>query len=215
MACLDLGWVVRGVDSLLRLRHGIEEFTADEECVFRVSRELAGRRVSLSDGTEIAEGAPVLHLHFWNEHLPLMPSEGPSPAWAARLKRRMRASLVAVATYLEGEPTLDAVTALHGDPPFGSRLGAVQVARTARRFGFDVIEADASREWREHIHIVFDSLLLWGLAYAFNPAGLKTKRLLRQRHQLWISRRKLLLRYGGGLGLAGDHRAQPTRRMES
>jgi hypothetical protein len=43
--------------------------------------------------------------------------------------------------------------------------------------------------------LVFDSMLLWGLAYAFNPAGLRTKGLLRHRHQLWISRRTLLLYY--------------------
>lgn len=206
MAYLDLGWAVRGVDTLLRLRQGIEEFTEDEECLFRLSRELAERVVLLSDGTEIAEGEPVLHLHFWNEHLPLMPSEGPSPVWAARLKRRMRASLAAVAAHVEGARALDGVKALHGDPPFGSRLGAIQMVRTAHRFGFDVIEADASREWRARIHIVLDSMLLWGLAYTFNPTGLKTKGLLRHRHQLWISRRKLLLRYGGGLGLA-PHRA--------
>ena len=78
MAYLDLGWAVRGVNSLLRLRQGIEEFTEDEECLFRVSRKPAGRSVSLSDGTEIAEGEPLLHLHFWNEHLPMMPSEGPA-----------------------------------------------------------------------------------------------------------------------------------------
>jgi hypothetical protein len=208
VAYLDLGWAVRGVDSLLRLRQGIEEFTEDEECLFRVSREPAERSALLSDGTEIAEGEPVLHLHFWNEHLPLMPREGPSPAWAARLKRRMAVSLAAVAAYIERERTLDAVKALHGAPPFGSRLGTIQMVRTAQRFGFDVIEADASREWRERIHVVFDSMLLWGLAYAFNPAGLKTKGLLRHRHQLWISRRKLLLRYGRGLALAprrADH----------
>lgn len=208
MAYLDLGWAVRGVNSLLRLRQGIEEFTEDEECLFRVSREPAGRSVSLSDGTEIAEGEPLLHLHFWNEHLPMMPSEGPSPAWAARLKRRMRASLIAVAAYVESERSLDAVKALHGAPPFGSRLGPIQMVRTAHRFGFDVIEAGASREWRERIHVVFDSMLLWGLAYAFNPAGLKTKGLLRHRHRLWISRRKLLQRYGSGLDLA-PRRADP------
>lgn len=202
MAYLDLSRAVRGVDSLLRQRQGIEEFTEDAECIFRLSREPATRVVQLSDGTAIAEGDPLLQLHFWNEHLPSMPSEGPSPAWAARLKRRMRTSLIAVAAHLEREPSLDAVKALHGAPPFGSRLGAIQMVRTGQRFGFDVIDPDASHEWRERIHVVLDSMLLWGLAYAFNPAGLRTKGLLRRRHQLWISRRKLLLCYGAAPGLA-------------
>lgn len=207
MAYLDLGRAVRGVDSLLRQRQGIEEFTNDEECIFRVSRGVASRDVVLSDGTAVAEGEAVLLLHFWNEHLPLMPSEGPSAAWAIRLKRTMRNSLIAVAAYVERECSLDAVRALHGAPPFGSRIGAVQMVRTACRFGFDVVDP-MPREWHERIHLVFDSMLLWGLAYAFNPAGMRTKGLLRHRHQLWISRRKLLHYYGAGVAapaLAGRH----------
>lgn len=196
MAYLDLGRAVRGVDSLLRQHQGIEEFTADEDCVFRVSRGVASRGAVLSDGTLIAAGEAVLQLHFWNEHLPLMPSEGPSAAWAIRLTRSMRKSLIAVAAYLEGERSLDMVRALHGAPPFGSRIGAAQMVRTACRFGFDVVDAGTPREWHARIHLVFDSMLLWGLAYAFNPAGLRSKGLLRYRHQLWISRRKLLHDYG-------------------
>lgn len=198
MAYLDLGRAVRGVDSLLRQRQGIEEFTADAECIFRISRDTASRPILLSDGTAIGEGEPVLQLHFWNEHLPVMPREGPSAAWAIRLKHRMRQSLVAVAAHLERTGALAEIRALHGAPPFGSRIGALQMVRTAERFGFDVLDAEAPPEWRERIHVVFDSMLLWGLAYAFNPAGLKTKGLLRHRYQLWISRRRLVLHYGAG-----------------
>lgn len=211
MAYLDLGRAVRGVDSLLRLRQGIEEFTADTECIFRISRDIASRPVRLSDGTAIAEGEPVLQLHFWNEHLPVMPREGPSAAWAIRLKHRMRQSLVAVATHLERTSALADIRALHGAPPFGSRIGALQMVRTAERFGFDVLDTEAPPEWRERIHVVFDSMLLWGLAYAFNPAGLKTKGLLRHRHQLWISRHRLVLHYGdAGMAPARAAGVRPT-----
>jgi hypothetical protein len=112
------------------------------------------------------------------------------------MKRRMRESLAMLAAHLERERQFDGVRALHGAPPFASRLGALQMVRTAQRFGFDVIDPEAPREWRDRLHVVFDSMLLWGLAYAFNPAGLKSKGLLRHRYQLWISRRKLQLFYG-------------------
>jgi hypothetical protein len=138
----------------------------------------------------------VLHLHFWNEHMPTMPAIGPSAAWANLMKRRLRGSLASLAAYLERERQLDCVGAVHGAPPFASRLGALQMARTAQRFGFDVIDPEVPLEWRDRVHEVFDSMLLWGLTYAFNPAGLKSKGLLRHRHQLWISRRKLQLFYG-------------------
>jgi hypothetical protein len=195
---LDLARAVRGVDFLLRQRQGIAEFTEDQGCIFRLSREPAGRAVLLSDGTAIEAGETVLQLHLWNEHLPLMPSEGPSTAWAIRLKRSMRRSLAAVAHHVERETGLAGIRALHGALHFGSRLGAAQMARTAHRFGFDVIDPDGTPEWRERIHVVLDSMYLWGLAYAFNPAGLKAKGLLRHRYQLWISRHRLLARYGAG-----------------
>lgn len=196
MAYLDLGRAVRGVDFLLRQRQGIQEFTDDENCIFRISLDTAGRDLVLSDGTLVREGDPVMELHFWNEHLPPMP-EGPSAAWASLMKRRMRQSLAAVADYLESERSLDTVLALTGAPPFASRVGALQMVRTAHRFGFDVVDPDEPREWRGRIHAVLDSMLLWGLAYAYNPGRLKaSKMLLRHRYQLWISRRKLMRCYG-------------------
>ncbi len=196
MTYLDLTRAVRSVDSLLRHRQGIQEFTDDEGCLFRIAVEPAVRSTLLSDGTVVREGDPVLHLHLWNEHVPTMPDVGPSAAWANLMKRRMRESLAMLAAHLERERQFDGVRALHGAPPFASRLGALQMVRTAQRFGFDVIDPEAPREWRDRLHVVFDSMLLWGLAYAFNPAGLKSKGLLRHRYQLWISRRKLQLFYG-------------------
>lgn len=196
MAYLDLSRAFRGVDFLLRQRQGIQEFTDDEECLFRISLDTASRTVTLSDGTVVRDGDPILNLHFWNEHVPPMPSVGPSAAWATLMKRRLHRSLAMVAHHVERERQLDSVQAIHGAPPFASRLGAVQMVRTGQRFGCDVIDPGEPLEWRERIHAVFDSMLLWGLAYTFNPAGLKTKSLLRHRHQLWISRRTLLLRYG-------------------
>lgn len=203
MAYLDLSRAVRGVDSLLRQRLGIQEFTDDEECIFRISIGDAPRAVLLSDGLSVREGDPVLQLHLWNEHLPPMPSEGPSTAWANLMKRRMRQSLAAVADHLERERQFGAIIALHGSPPFASRLGAAQMVRTAERFGFDVIDPNGQPELRERIHEIFDSMLLWGLMWAFNPAGLRSKGLLRHRYQLWISRHKLLRCYGGMYGALG------------
>ena len=200
MAYLDLSRAVRGVDSLLRQRLGIQEFTDDEECIFRIGVGEAPRSVLLSDGVTVREGDPVLQLHLWNEHIPVMPSEGPSTAWANLMKRRMRRSLAAVAEHIERERQFDGIIALHGSPPFGSRLGAAQMVRTGERFGFDVVDPNVPPELRERIHEIFDSMLLWGLTYVFNPAGLRSKGLLRHRYQLWISRHKLLRFYGGAYG---------------
>jgi hypothetical protein len=197
VAYLDLSWAVRGVDLLIRHRMGIQEFTDDRECILRVSLEAATHGMRLSDGTFVREGDLVLTLHFWNEHLPPMGDVGPSAAWANLFRRRMRRSLEVVAEHVEREAAYARVVAVNGAPPFGSRIGAVQMVRTGQRFGFDVIEPGAEPELRERIHTMFDSILLWGLAQAYNPAALNGKRLLRHRYQLWISRTKLLRHYGG------------------
>jgi hypothetical protein len=125
----------------------------------------------------------------------------------------VRHSLAAVAAYLERERRLDGVRALHGMPHFTSRAGALSMVRTARRFGFDVIDADAPTEWRDHVNAVFDGILPWGLAHAFNPGALKTKGLLRCRCQLWMSRSKLLSLYGVAGTCTGACRATLTQRL--
>ena len=206
MAYLDFGRAVRGVDTLLRQRLGIREITDDEECIFRVSLAAARASLRLSDGTRVAAGAAVLELHFWNEHLPIMPAQGPSVAWANLLKRRLYRSLAILAAHLEGDPLLADIIALNGAPPFASRLGLAQMVRTARRFGFEVIDPDAPPDRHGRLYLLLDGLLLWGMARAYNPASLSGKRLRRQRYQLWMSRARLLGRYAGGLGPAA-----PTR----
>jgi hypothetical protein len=190
VAELSVTWALRSVDRLLRQRMAIEEFTADEECLFRVTLGRAAREVRLSDGVTVREGDPVLQLHLWNEHVPAMPSAGPSASWANLTKRRIHRSLTLVADYVRSEH--GEIVAIHGEPPFGSRLGAQQMLRTAERFGFDLVEPDGGPDMRDRIHEIFDSMLLWGLIMAYNPAAARGKTLVRHRYQLWISRARLL-----------------------
>jgi len=191
MSYLQLGRVVRSVDSLLRQRQGIRDFTDDAECLFRISLARLPGNLSLSDGTAIGEGDPVIELHLWNEHLPAMPDAGPSPAWAVRLARQTAKSLFLLDHYLEREPALDEVAGLFGLPPFGSRIGEVQMARTGKRFGFELLDGGQDGT----VHMVFDSMLLWGLGWTFNRPALRSKTWLRHRYRLWISRAGLHARY--------------------
>lgn len=202
MAYLDFGRAVRGVETLLRHHYRVREFTDDGECIFRISIMPSHRTLALSDGTAVQEGDPVLHLHFWNEHIPRMGKDGPSAGWANLMKRRVLASLATVARHLDGERQFDAVQALTGAPPFASRLGPTQMVRTAQRFGFDVIEPDAQLELHQRLHGILDSMVLWGMAYTFNPAALRSKGLHRHRHQLWISRARLQHYHGAAAAAA-------------
>ncbi|HJT07310.1 MAG TPA: hypothetical protein VJ747_10305 [Stellaceae bacterium] len=196
MANLDLALMVRGVDALLRQRQHIREFTADNECLFRVAVAEARASLHLSDETFVRLGDPILELHFWNEHVPPMPADGPSAAWANLMKRLIRRSLVLTALYLEQERALASIVALHGAPPFRSRVGTAQMLRAAKRFGFDVVQPDAPGNWRSVIHEVLDGILIWALLLAFNPSAQRGDGMSRHRYHLWISRRKLLCCFG-------------------
>jgi hypothetical protein len=197
VANLDLTWAVRGVDSLLRSRQGIEEFTDDRECLLRISLARADRAIVLSDGIGIRAGESILRLHLWNEHLPVMPDEGPSAAWANLIKRRMRYSLAIIAGRLDRDARLAEIHAMQGAPTFPRRLGPLQLARIAGHFGFDVIEPEKHAGTAGQLHALFDSVLLCALIWAFNPAGLRGKGLLYRRCEIWMSRRKLIDCYLG------------------
>lgn len=206
MANLDLAVMVRGVDALLRQHQHIHEFTADKECLFRISVGEARAGVQLSDGTVIRLGDPILELHLWNEHVPAMPAAGPSAAWANQMKRLIRRSLILTALYLEQERALAPIVALHGAPPFRSRLGTAQMVRAAKRFGFDLVEPSEPATWRSLVHEFFDGMLLWALLHAFNPSAQRPNGAARHRYHLWISRQQLLCRFGGAGALhAREH----------
>jgi hypothetical protein len=196
VASLDLALMVRGVDALLRQRQHIQEFTADNECLLRIAVGEAPAGLRLSDGTAVRLGDPILELHLWNEHVPAMPVGGPSAAWANLMKRLIRRSLILMAIHLEQEPALASIVALHGAPPFRSRLGAPQMFRAAQRFGFDLVEPDGPGNWRSVVHQMLDGMLIWALLLAFNPSAQRGEGATRHRYHLWISRKKLLCCFG-------------------
>ena len=137
MAVPDFSWPVRRLDAWLRVHLGIKEFTAEPDCIFRISREAARRSLMLADGATIQPGDPVLQVHLWNEHLPLMAEEGRTAAWANLFKHRMILSFELLADYVEREPRFDDIVAIHASPPFPERLGAefAAPAMPARRVG--------------------------------------------------------------------------------
>ena len=66
--------------------------------------------------------------------------------------------------------------------------------RLARRHGFEPAQPPATLS--RQLQTVADSLIVWGLTRAFNPAALPRQRFLRDHNELWISRSVLLKFYG-------------------
>jgi hypothetical protein len=184
---------VAWVDAILRSYYGIYEFTDDPACVLRVGLGQARAPVSLSDGTHVEIGEPVGTLHFWNEHLPRYSSKGPDLAWACAMRDRVVHSLRAFSAYIESEAAWQEVRAIRTETAWPARLGASQIGRVFQRYGFERVPTDPSL--RARLHGFGECFVLWGLTRAFNPAALPRQPFLRDRHELWISRAILLLRY--------------------
>lgn len=184
---------VARIDALLRSYYGIYEFTDDPECVLRVGLSEARGPVALSDGTRVQVDEPVGTLHFWNEHLPRYSEKGPNLAWACAVRDRVIHSLRAFTEYIEDDPAWREVRAIRTETALPARLGALQIERVFQRYGFERVPTDPSLAAR--LHGLGECFVLWGLARAFNPAALPRQPFLRDRHELWISRSTLLLRY--------------------
>lgn len=190
---LEAGWLRRSVfalDAYLRERYGIVEFSEQPDCLLRIARAVAPRALTLSDGTEIHAGDPLLELHLWNEHVPTIPPGGVTLRWAATAARRARTSLRALAAAAQAG-TVPEFVALRGCLRFDGRLLNAPFGGC----GFDTV-VEPSTSPGEWLHGLGEHCLTGMLLWAFNPAGIGHARLSHSRRYVWMSRTRLLQRHG-------------------
>ena len=189
-----LSFLIYRLDALLRQLYRIREFTDDPDCLLRLAMKRASTSLNLSDGTRIMPGDPVGELHLWNDHVPRFPSGGPTLGWARRAHASMVHSLSLLADHVATEPEWQGVQAFFADAPISPKRSPASVRAVSRRYGFE----PALRRrtvWRS-VHDVIESLLLSGLAYAYNPAASHRQKFLRHRQRIWIGRTTLIRLYG-------------------
>ncbi len=184
-------------DLFLRRLLGIYEFTPEEGCIFRLALRKSHKGLTLSDGTKVLKGETIGELHLWNEHVPPMPKDGPDLAWGLQFHRLMRRSLVELARYIESAPEWKGVRAFRGETGVDAHDGLEQATEAIGRLGFDLLPLGRSISRLKPFLEFWENIYLWGLIWTFNPASLKSKRLLDiQRCQIWISRQGLLEKHG-------------------
>jgi hypothetical protein len=186
--------MVRALDSWMRLRQGITEFTDDPNCILRVSLEAADRDLLLADGVVVKLGEPILEMHFWNERLPLA-NGAIGLGWGGRFGRRLRRSFDNLAVALECDPRFSDVVALRGRLAFAGVRNSADCRRFGAWFGFEVAEETRPITLRRRVHDVAEDVWLLALTYTFNPAALHGRSLVRRRDNMWISRARLVERY--------------------
>lgn len=187
--------LIRAFDGFLRRRYGVFEFSNDADCLLRLQFGRASHPLPLPDGV-VPAGAPVLLLHLWNEHIPPIPPQGPDVAWAARAYRLFTRSLQAAADLLRSDPRFAEVQAVGGATVLIPLPGETASGGFVRRLGFTVLPyAGRLRRFGEF----WENFYTWWIMWAYNMPSLRGKNLLRlRRHEMWMSRREFLRRFGGG-----------------
>lgn len=172
------------VDRAYRRWHRLEEVGG----ILYVGRaRWRGRPRRLDDGTEVAPGAPILRLHLNSQLAASEGSGAASPAGAGRrFARRFLPACAALARRLETDSGWSDVVAVYGVAWIGPYVG--------ERWGFEferLPDGFKTRWIRRHMSSL--------LAVADPRSG---RREVPWPFEIWISRRRLCERFGGG-GAAG------------
>ena len=200
--------LVQAFDRLLCRATGVFEFCDDPECLLRLQWGQAPRDLSLSDGTRVRAGAPVLMLHLWNEHLPHPSANGPDLRWAARVHRMLTRSLEEVARWLAAHPQGDRVEAVGGITVLALSADG-RPTPLIQHLGFDVFPY---RRALGRFGEFWENFYTWAIMWTFNPASLQGRSLLRlRRAEIWMSRDAFLRRYGTGRGEKTPRRHEDTK----
>lgn len=191
-----LGSLLEALDAHLRHAQDIREYTTCPECVFRIQIIPSGRDVALADGTQLRRGERVIDLHLWNEHIPAMPPQGPTLAWARHADHCVDVSLRELARYLAARPSLADIRAFRANMSFGTAERSDQIARLVKRFGFEMVPAPPPQTLFARLHRLGENILIAMLVLARNAVAFRANTLWRGRTLAYLSRRELERRYG-------------------
>jgi hypothetical protein len=203
--------LIRDLDLALRRFQGIREFSETPDCLLRIATRRVSANVHLADGVDLTKGDEILELHLWNEHIALFAGSQSGFERGTTLRRQITASLTQLAVRIETEHPLGHVAALRAHTAFVPRRRLAKLLRVARAFGFNTAASSTHGALRARIHDFWENLLVYALAWTFNPRVLRRNGLFRQHCELWISRTALLARYGShGAGAQPEPTVRPT-----
>ena len=186
-------WVF-SLDRWLRRWHGVYEYTAHRDCLFRAERCLAEENLLLSDGVRVRCGDPLLKIHLWNEQMPVMGQGGPTIAWARRASRAIETSLRELARHVAQCRDLDAMVAVCADMRLATPKQTAQLVRIVHRFGFEA-EKDSRIGRPGPLRLIGENILMVLLVLATNPVAFRAAVLRRGHARVILSRAKLLRLY--------------------
>ena len=191
-----LSQIVFGVNSVLRRRSCVFEYSCDPQCILRISVSHLERDVVLRDGTRGLAGDPIIDLHLWNEQVPAMPQQGASIGWARQMHLCFSRSLAELAQYLAIRREHNDISILRANLALAGPEETERMARLISRYGFEPMARSAPVIGKERAHQFGENVLISLMVLAHNAAALRRDTLRRARLQALLSRRRLEQRYG-------------------
>jgi hypothetical protein len=191
-----LAEAIFALDKWLQRRQGVIEYSTHPQCVFRMGVGRARRRLLLRDGTVLRRGQRIVHLHFWNEHIPPVPATGTTIRWARQMQHGMAVALHELARYLAARPELADIGAIFADVPCGTQSQAHQLSYIMGHYGFETVSEQEPVRLGERLHRFGDNILISLMVLAQNSVALRADTLRRVRLPIYLSRRGLAERFG-------------------
>ena len=189
--------IIFGLDRLLSRWLSVVEYTHDPTCILRITFRRLDQDFVLTDGTAGHAGERFIDLHLWNEHIPAMPKEGASIAWARQMSLCFQHSLRRLARHLASRPDLDDISLVRCTMMFASGERDDQMVRMIRRYGFELVPPTTTVTLGERARRLGENVMISLIVLARNQAALRRDTLRRGRTRVFMSRKVLEQRYGG------------------
>ncbi|HLH97183.1 MAG TPA: hypothetical protein VKW08_18895 [Xanthobacteraceae bacterium] len=183
------------LDSRLRARRGVHEYTQHRDCVFRFEVVSVTEPLQIPGEALLSAGERIIELHMWSEQFPQMPAAGPTIAWARRVRLSLDLSLHELALYLSRHRSLDDVKMIRANMSLAGARQGVQYANLMAYFGF-VSAPPPARARRNRLHRFGENILITAMVWARNPIALRRDSLWRTPFAAYLPRRCLERRYG-------------------
>lgn len=185
--------IIRHFDGWLSRIEHVEPFADGPLIILRLQDSVAAWDIPLTHGS-VRAGSPVIVLHWWNDRLPPISSQGADLDWALQFQRCLLYSLKAAAHHLQNAPATNKVQAVGGNIVQIHLQDSDPGLRLLERLGFTVFPyhrpAGAFGEFWENFYT-------WLLMWTYNPGTLRSHSLLGlQRNEFWMTRKSFLEKFG-------------------
>ena len=190
--------IIFGLDRVLSRWQSVVEYAHDPTCILRITLGRLDQDFVLADGTAGHPGERFIDLHLWNEHIPAMPKQGASIAWARQMSLCFQHSLRHLARHLASRPDLDDISLMRCTMMFASGERDDQMVRMIGRYGFEVVPPTTTVTLGERARRLGENVMISLIVLARNQAALRRDTLRRGRTRVFMSRKVLEQRYGGG-----------------